>query len=164
MVGGVVVTRRYLVEQAEPRILCFRCGICCRRYRVRLSLVEGRCIADGLRLTWNEFQRKYIEKHWRGADTFFLRQNRGACSFLEHAEGSNKTSCSIHPFKPYACRDWTPSLYRCDCQEGLAKYWGLTVGCSSELRGPEERIERFQSFLASLVVDIGFNAERREIC
>lgn len=150
MVGRVVVTRKHLVEQAEPRIPCFCCGICCRRYRVRLSLIEGRCIADGLGLTWNEFQGKYIEEHWPSDDTFFLRQNRGVCCFLENATGGNQTSCSVHPFKPCACRDWTPSLYRRDCQEGLAKYWGLTVGCSSELKGPEERIERFLSFLASL--------------
>jgi len=25
------------------------------------------------------------------------------------------------PFKPSACREWTPSLYRRDCQEGLIK-------------------------------------------
>ena len=33
---------------SSPLIPCFRCGVCCTRYQVRLSLVEARRIADQL--------------------------------------------------------------------------------------------------------------------
>jgi Fe-S-cluster containining protein len=67
--------------------------------------------------------------------------------FLEQVKGSNKTSCLIHNVKPMACLEWTPSLYRRECQEGLVKYWSLTVSPSGQLEGSEEKLRDFNSFL-----------------
>jgi hypothetical protein len=32
------------------------------------------------------------------------------------------TRCRIHAFRPSSCMDWVPSLYRRECQKGLANY------------------------------------------
>jgi len=158
IIDTALSSHRHVVEQAELPILCFRCGVCCRGYHVRVSLVEARRIADGLRLCWMEFLEQYIEPRWPGSDSFLLRQHNGACIFLQGAGGNDRTSCLIHPFKPSACWDWTSSLYRRECQDGLARRWGLTVAPSGELQGLDERIEQFQSSLRSLVEDENFNA------
>jgi Fe-S-cluster containining protein len=148
MVGRTLFSSRDAERQVGPIIPCFRCGVCCREHHVRLSLVEARRIADGLGLCWMEFLEQYIEPRWPGSDSFLLRQHNGACIFFQDAGSNDRTSCLIHPFKPSACRDWTPSLYRRECQDGLAKRWGLRVGSLGELQGLDERIKEFQSFLS----------------
>jgi hypothetical protein len=134
-------------EWRDPFVPCFRCGVCCTGYQVRPSLVEARCIADALGIPWEKFWGRYVDQRWSGMKSFLISQRDGHCIFLEHLEDTHKTSCLIHPFKPSACREWTPSLYRRECQEGLAKYWGLTVSPSGQIEGSIEKIQRFQSFL-----------------
>ena len=85
-----------------------------------------------------------------GTDSFLLRHWNGACVFLERIEARKLTRCLIHSFKPSACREWTPSLYRRDCQEGLIKYWGLTVSPSGQFEGSQQKLPEFYSFLESL--------------
>ena len=148
-------------EQGEHFIPCFRCGVCCTRLQVRLSLVEARRIADELGIAWGEFIERYTDHSWPGATSFLLRQVNGACIFLEHQEGGNKASCLIHRFKPSSCREWTPSLYRRECREGLAKYWGLMVSPSGQLQGTGERIKRFQSYVESLIMSGETDADLR---
>jgi hypothetical protein len=65
-------------------------------------------------------------------------------------DGSHIATCLVHPFKPSACREWTPSLYPRECCEGLRRYWGLTVGSLGQLQGSNEAVQVFQSFLESL--------------
>jgi len=105
----------------ELSIPCFRCGVCCTRYQVRLSLEEAQQIANELGLAWDEWLDLYVDQRWPGTDSFLLRHCNGACVFLERIEARNVTCCLIQSFKPSACREWTPSLYRQDCQEGLIK-------------------------------------------
>jgi len=136
-------------EQAEPFILCFRCGICCTGYQVNLSLAEGRRIADGLELAWNEFLDTYLDS-WPGVKNFLLRQRNGACVFLEQIEGSIVTRCVIHDFRPSACAEWVPSLYRKECQQGLTKYWGLRVKPSGQLNGSRQKVREFRALLELL--------------
>lgn len=131
---------------------CFRCAVCCTKYQVHLTLIEARRIADMLGLTWEEWLDRYTSQNWPRNDIFLLRRCNGACVFLEHTEGSNITSCLIQPFKPSACREWNPSLYRRDCQEGLARYWGLTVSPSGKLIGSQYNLRRFHSSLESLAL------------
>jgi Fe-S-cluster containining protein len=138
--------------QEAPPIVCFRCGECCAKYQVRLSLMEARCIADDLALSWDVFLEKYVDQRWHGPESFLLRQCDGGRVFLEHSEGSNKTTCLIHRVKPAPCREWTPSLYRPVCRDGLAKYWKLTVSSSGQLEGTEERLRDFHSFIESLMI------------
>jgi Fe-S-cluster containining protein len=131
---------------------CFRCGVCCTKYQVRLTLMEARRIADELRFTWEEWLDRYISQSWLRNNSFLLRHYNGACVFLERSEVSNITRCLIQPFKPAACREWNPSLYQRDCQEGLDKYWRLTVSPLGQLEGSEQDITRFYSFLQSLAL------------
>jgi len=113
-------------------------------------LTEARRIADELALTCDEFVDKYVEGHWSGSENFLLRRRNGSCVFLENVEGGKMTRCLVHPFKPHACAEWNPSMYRKECQERLAKYWGLTVGASGRLEGSEQKLRDFDSFLAAL--------------
>jgi len=105
--------------QVEPLIACFRCGMCCTEYQVNLSLAEGRRIADGLELVWEEFLSRYIDKSWPGIKNFLLSKRNGACVFLERIEGSRVTRCLIYPIRPSSCIDWVSSLYQRECREDL---------------------------------------------
>ena len=148
--GSVIQVNERGGEPKELSIPCFRCGVCCTRYQVRLSLIEARQIADELGFDWDEWLDRYVDQRWPGTDSFLLRHCNGACVFLERIEARKLTRCLIHSFKPSACREWTPSLYRRDCQEGLIKYWGLTVSPSGQFEGSQEKLREFYSFLESL--------------
>ena len=128
---------------------CFCCGICCTKYQVRLSLIEARRINDRLGLLWDDFLSRYIDQYWPEAETFFLRRDNGKCVFLGDVEDGHMRRCLIHPVKPSACKEWNPSFYRSECQEGLAKHWGLTVSSSGKLKGPEQNLRDFNSFIES---------------
>ena len=49
-------------EPKELSIPCFRCGVCCTKYQVRLSLVEARQIADELGFDWDEWLDRYVDQ------------------------------------------------------------------------------------------------------
>ncbi len=134
----------------ELSIPCFRCGVCCTRYQVRLSLVEARQIANELRLAWDEWLDLYVDQSWPGTNSLLLRRCKGGCVFLEQIEGSKVTRCRIHAFKPSSCMDWVPSLYRRECQKGLVNYWGLTVSLSGQLEGSTQKVREFCDLLESL--------------
>jgi hypothetical protein len=143
--------RRDRYVKWDPFIACLRCGVCCTRFQVRLDLSEARRICDRLGLSWYTFLGNYIEPHCTGSDTFLLRQQDGMCVFLKRTNEPHRTICLIHAWKPSACREWTPSLYRRECQEGLLlEQWGLTVTPEGELQGSDEGIQHFQLFLESL--------------
>ncbi len=131
---------------------CFRCGVCCTKYQIYLTLIEARRIADELGLTWEEWVDRYTSQSWAGSDSFLLRRYDGTCVFLERVKGSNITRCLTQLFKPSACRERNPSLYQRDCQEGLAKYWGLTVSSLGQLEGSDQDLRRFHCFLESLTL------------
>ena len=139
-------------ELKELSIPCFRCGVCCTRYQVCLSLVEARQIAAELGFVWDDWLDRYTDQSWPDVDSLLLRQCEGACVFLEHIEGSNMTHCLIQPFKPSSCREWKPSLYRSECREGLVNYWQLTVSRSGQLGGAKEKLRDFHTFIESLVI------------
>ena len=140
-------------EFRTPQVVCFRCGECCTKYQVRLDLTEVQCIADDLGLSLGVFLEKYVDQRWHGTESFLLRQRGGACIFLEHTDGGNKTTCLIHRVKPVTCRQWTPGLYCRECRDGLAKYWKLTISLSGQLEGTEDRLRNFRSFVESLMID-----------
>jgi len=126
---------------------CLRCGVCCTKYQANPSLAEAQHIAKELGLDWNKFLDEYIDHKWPGINNLLLRHVNGTCIFFRQVEGSRKATCLIYLFRPASCKDWMPGMQRRECQEGLAKYWGLTVYPSGKLKGQEERIKRFQSFL-----------------
>ena len=120
------------------------------RYDVRVNLVEARRISDSIGLPWSEFTVRYIDHYWPEAESFPLRRDKGKCVFLGDLEAGKVRTCLIHSVKPLACQDWNPSLYRSECQEGLAKYWGLTVSPSGKLKGTSQELQEFGSYVASL--------------
>ncbi len=141
---------QYGFGSKEHDIICFRCGECCIKYHVRLSLAEARRIADELGLAFDDWLDRYTDKDWQRDESFVLRWRNGECIFLERVKGSNKTRCLIHEVKPEVCKIWTPSLNRRECQQGLVKYWRLTVSPFEELEGRKEDLRDFYSFLKSL--------------
>ena len=138
-------------EQEEPAIPCFFCGVCCTKYRVKISLAEARRICEGLGLNWYIFLSNYIEPSSDGIDSFCLRQQDGACIFLKKRGGEHQQYvCLIHTWKPAACRELNASLHRKECQAGLLKYWRLVVTPQGRLCGPDDKIKSFQAFLITL--------------
>ena len=138
------------VEKETGIISCFRCGVCCTGRQVRLDLMEARRICDGLGLNWYVFLSNYTDPKWSGNDSYLLRQQDGACILLKNTDIPYCKVCIAHMFKPSACREWSPSLYRRECQQGLAKYWRLTVNNKGKLCGSNENIRLFQLYLDSI--------------
>lgn len=139
-----------MVPETNISIPCFRCGVCCRRYQVRLSQVEARRIADELGLDWDTFSSKYLDCHWPGVESFLLRRSRGKCVFLRRESDGKLYRCLIYPCRPDSCREWSPGLSRPECQEGLTRYWGLKLAANGAIEGRKQRLQRFRAFLASL--------------
>ncbi|MFO8011084.1 MAG: YkgJ family cysteine cluster protein [Dehalococcoidia bacterium] len=128
---------------------CFRCGVCCSKYQVRISMIEAHRIAYGLEKPWPEFRNTYLDSYYFGGGSFLIRQTPTGCVFLWKA-GDNTTYCAIEEFKPSSCVEWSAGLERRECREGLRKRWGLTVGDEFELVGPEDRLREFYRLLEKL--------------
>ena len=140
-------------SETRPAILCLRCGECCRRYQVRLDLPEAERIAGELGLALEAFRDGYADRRWPGKRSLLLRQKDGCCPFLRRSGENGDELCGIHHFKPLSCREWTPGLDRPECQAGLARRWGITVGSLGELKGPDERMRDLRLFIDSLASD-----------
>lgn len=144
-----VFTKKIPDTQVLSALPCFRCGICCHRYQPRIDLTEARTIADSLGIAWEQFAANYLDSRYFGGERFLLRQENGACIFLEQVD-ERVAKCKIHLFKPSACRDWTPSLFRKECQVGLARFWKLSVDQRGNLQGNSDDLLQFHSFVSSL--------------
>ena len=138
------------VNEEEVSTACFLCGVCCTKYQIHLNLMETRRIADSSGLAWEDWLQRYTIQGWPGRDNFVLRRHKGACIFLEQVEGSHIARCLIQAYKPNTCREWNSSLYQRACQEGLAKYWGLTVSPQGQPQGQDQEYRHFMSFLDSI--------------
>jgi Fe-S-cluster containining protein len=100
--------------QAVP---CFRCGLCCTDYLVKLSSRDIAVLVRGLGIPRAEVLRKYVKKTPVGP---VMRQNGRECVFLGRDE-RGASSCSVYEFRPEVCRNYAPSLLRPECQEGLRR-------------------------------------------
>ena len=137
-------------EETESIIRCFRCGICCTVYQVRMELPEAQQIAENLGLSWHDFLSTYTDKSWPGVESLLICHHNGACVFLECSETSKMTMCQIHAFRPSSCRNWEASIQQPECQKGLLKDWNLTVSTSGRLEGSDSDLQSFYEFLGSL--------------
>ncbi len=135
-----------------PEFTCFCCGICCRKYYIRISLEEALGIAAKLDVSWEEWLEKYTDPVHSGSEHFVLRRIDGGCVFLKHDNELNINVCSIHAFKPTVCQDWVPSLNQPDCREGLARFWEINIDARGELKGSSGKLKRFFTFLKSLSI------------
>ncbi|MFH0846686.1 MAG: YkgJ family cysteine cluster protein [Chloroflexota bacterium] len=147
-----VVIRRLeynVAAHCGVKMLCFRCGECCVRYHVQLSLSEAGLIAERMGLSLEAWQEQFTDPGWPGGDSLLLRHLNGECVFLVRT-GEKLTRCLIQTFKPASCREWKADPSQRECREGLAKYWGLSVDPQGEIEGPAEKVSSFMSFVASL--------------
>lgn len=138
------------LEQGNSKFPCFCCGICCSTYQVRLDSTEAQKIADYLGVSLQKFLDDYTDPRWPGTNTYLLQQKSGLCVFLEQGERSPVRLCRIHACKPTACRQWSASLYRKECRQGLSLYWRLKVDDSGKIVGLPEDIQCFETFLKTL--------------
>jgi len=49
-----------------------------------------------------------------------LKTTKKGCMFLAR-DADGKACCTIYASRPKACREWTPSLSKPECREGLAR-------------------------------------------
>ena len=104
---------------AQTPIPCFRCGVCCTCYRPPLSDKDIDRIASALGISRSKCISKYAVKV-PIKEGYLLKHTAKGCVFLAWDE-DGKARCTIHPSRPKACREWTPSLSKPECLEGLAK-------------------------------------------
>ena len=101
-------------------IECFRCGGCCARYRPKVTPKEIKRIARKLGMSIDAFTSAYV-RTVPLKEAYILQNASDICPFLRWDEKGAEATCSIHAFRPEACRNWMPSLSRPECREGLAK-------------------------------------------
>ena len=106
------------VAEQTP-IPCFRCGICCTCYQAPLTGEDMDNIASALGISRSKFISRYAVKV-PTKEGYLLKHTKKGCIFLAW-DADGKARCTIYPSRPKACREWTPSLSRPECLEGLAK-------------------------------------------
>jgi Fe-S-cluster containining protein len=106
------------VREQTP-IPCFRCGICCTDYHAPVTSQEIGVIAAALGISRSKFIAKYTVKV-PTKEGYLLKHTDKGCVFLAW-DADGKARCTIYSVRPKACRDWTPSLSRPECLEGLAE-------------------------------------------
>jgi len=112
--GGKEIT---LTEQTP--IPCFRCGICCTCYQAPLTHKDIDNIASALGITSSKCISRYARKV-PIKEGYLLKHTKKGCVFLAW-DADGKARCTVHRSRPKACREWTPSLSKPECLEGLAK-------------------------------------------
>jgi len=112
--GGKEIT---ITEQTP--IPCFRCGICCASYQAPLTPEDIDNIASALGISSSKCVSRYALKV-PTKEGYLLKHTKKGCVFLAW-DADGKARCTIYPSRPKACREWTPSLAKPKCLEGLAK-------------------------------------------
>jgi len=106
-----------IAEQAP--IPCFRCGICCTSYQAPLTDEDMDNIASALGVSRSKCISRYAVKV-PTKEGYLLKRTEKGCIFLAW-DADGKARCTIYPSRPKACREWTPSLSKPECLEGLAQ-------------------------------------------
>ena len=103
----------------QPPIPCFRCGVCCTCYQPPLTSEDIDNIASSLGISRSKCVSKYAVKV-PIKEGHLLKTTRKGCVFLAR-DADGKARCTIYSSRPKACREWTPSLSKPECREGLAR-------------------------------------------
>ena len=106
------------VAEQTP-IPCFRCGICCTCYQPPLTTEDIDNIASALGISRPKCISRYAHKA-PIKEGYLLKHTKKGCVFLAW-DADGKARCTIYPSRPKACREWTPSLAKPECVEGLTK-------------------------------------------
>ena len=108
----------HLFGEDARAVPCFRCGLCCVNFLIKLTTRDIRLLSHGLGLSRRDFLKKYVKKTVVGP---VLQQNGDSCVFLSSAEGKTCAGCDVYESRPEVCRSWVPGLDRPECQEGLRR-------------------------------------------
>ena len=76
-------------------------------------------IASTLGISRSKFISRYARKV-PIKEGYLLKHTKKGCVFLAW-DADGKARCTIHSSRPLACREWTPTLAKPECLEGLAK-------------------------------------------
>jgi len=106
-----------VAEQAP--MPCLRCGTCCTRYQPPLDDKDVADIASALGTSRSECLSEYALKA-PIREGYLLKRTDKGCIFLAF-DADGRARCAVHPSRPQACRDWTPSLSKPECREGLVR-------------------------------------------
>ena len=147
-------TEKAIIKTAEGKeitvteqtpIPCFRCGICCTCYCPPVTLEDIDNIASTLGISRSRFISRYARKV-PIKEGYLLKHRKEGCVFLAW-DADGKARCTIHPSRPLACREWTPTLAKPECLEGLAKLKseGHVMLLEELLPSPEERKRLYQA-------------------
>ena len=133
----------------QPPIPCFRCGVCCTRYQPPLISEDIDNIASALAISRSKSVSKYAVKV-PIKEGYLLKHTKKGCVFLAW-DADGKARCTIYASRPKACREWTPSLSKPECREGLArlKSEGQIVLLEEAFSSQEER----QALYSSLKIE-----------
>jgi len=104
---------------AQTPIPCFRCGVCCTCYQPPLTTEDVENIASALGISRSKCISKCAVRV-PIKEGYLLKRTKKGCVFLAW-DADGQARCAIHPSRPKACREWTPSLSKPECREGLAK-------------------------------------------
>lgn len=111
--------KKEITVAEQTPIPCFRCGVCCTRYQPPLAPEDIDNIGSALGISRAKCISRYAVKV-PTKEGYLLKRTEQGCVFLAWNVDIRAT-CTIHPARPKACREWTPSLSRPECREGLAK-------------------------------------------
>jgi len=103
----------------QTPIPCFRCGICCASYQAPLTPEDIDNIASALGISRSKCVSRYALKV-PTKEGYLLKHTKKGCVFLAW-DVDGKARCTTYASRPKACREWTPSLSKPECLEGLAK-------------------------------------------
>jgi Fe-S-cluster containining protein len=103
----------------QTPIPCLRCGVCCSCYHAPLTTEDIHNIASALGISRSRCISKYAVKV-PIKEGYLLKHAKKGCVFLAWDE-DGKARCTIHPSRPKACREWTPSFAKPECLEGLGR-------------------------------------------
>jgi Fe-S-cluster containining protein len=110
---------REITITAQTPIPCFRCGVCCTCYQPPLATEDVENIASALGISRSKCISRYAQKA-PIKEGYLLKHTEKGCVFLAW-DANGKARCTMYPSRPKACREWTPSLSKPECLEGLAK-------------------------------------------
>ena len=113
------VEGKELTVAEQVPIPCFRCGICCTCYQPPLTAEDIDRIASALGISRSKCVSKYAHKA-PIKEGYLLKHTKRGCVFLAW-DADGKARCAVYSSRPKACQDWTPSLSKPECREGLAR-------------------------------------------
>lgn len=132
---------------AGPEIPCFRCGICCKVREPVIARHELPRLAAGLGISLATLRRRYLVADPERRGYYRFRRAEPRCPFL--TEEGGLATCTIHPFRPEACRAWGAHLRRPECQEGLRRLGSSGLVTPANLYTDEAERAAFDAALAA---------------